>query len=620
MNPFSLVTLILMNALTALRPFFFKYRIRLLSGVLFILISNYFAVLAPQITGHIIDKVQIYLSGNSMTKTKTYQDPLVKWVVDRIDSRVVDLSNVVIYCGLVLLIFAILRGVFMFLMRQTIIVMSRLIEYDQKNEIFSKYQQLDMQFYKTHETGDMMNRMAEDVSRVRAYTGPAIMYLINLIVLIGLSVFYMVKKNEVLSLYVLIPLPVLALIIYVVNQRIHRQSEIVQSVLSDLTSDAQQSYSGIRVIKSYTQEKSMFHFFEQKTETYRKAATQLYKTEAFYFPVMALIIGISTLLVVFVGGNAYMKEQLPFGDMAAFIMYLTMLTFPVSAIGWVASTIQRASASQQRINEFLTVEPTIQTGTIPLAEWCHDIRFENASLVYPHTGVLAIDQLNISINKGEKIAIVGRTGSGKTTFAQVLLRFYDPGTGAVLMDGQSVSNLDLSQYRKQIAYVSQEPFLFSDTLYNNIAFEGENVTRAKVEAAAKVASIHEEILKFPDAYQTVVGERGITLSGGQKQRIALARAILKNNASFFIFDDCYSAVDAQTETNIIFGLSGFLKNKTAIFITHRISAIPSVDQIWVMDKGKIVESGTHSELLNRNGLYTNMFNLQAQTGRQKFHN
>ncbi|MBU6159204.1 MAG: ABC transporter ATP-binding protein/permease, partial [Bacteroidetes bacterium] len=607
-----------MNALTALRPFFFKYRIRLLSGILFILISNYFAVLTPQITGHIIDKVQVYLSGNQFTITKSYQDPVVKWIVEWIDSKVIDLSKVVIYCGIVLLIFAILRGIFMFLMRQTIIVMSRLIEYDQKNEIFTKYQQLDMQFYKTHETGDMMNRMAEDVSRVRAYTGPAIMYLINLIVLIGLSVFYMVKKNEVLSLYVLIPLPVLALIIYVVNQRIHRQSEIVQSVLSDLTSDAQQSYSGIRVIKSYAQEKSMFHFFEQKTEIYRTAATQLYKTEAFYFPVMALIIGISTLLVVFVGGNAYMQNHLPFGDMAAFIMYLTMLTFPVSAIGWVASTIQRASASQKRINEFLNVKPTIQSGNLPFHQWNHDICFESVSLVYPHTGVLAIDQLSVKIRKGQKIAIVGKTGSGKTTLAQLLLRFYDPTSGKILLDNQPISSLDLSQYRNQIAYVTQEPFLFSDTLYNNIAFEGENVNHTQVEAVAKLASIHEEILKFSEGYQTVVGERGITLSGGQKQRIALARAILKNKATFFIFDDCYSAVDAQTETNIIKGLSGFLANKTAIFITHRISAIPPVDQIWVMEKGRIVEIGTHEDLLKHNGLYTFMFNLQGQTGRQKF--
>jgi ATP-binding cassette subfamily B multidrug efflux pump len=600
-----------MSSLITLAPFFRKYRWRLFSGILFIIISNYFAVLSPQLTGYVIDRVQFILSGSSATMTKTYQDPLVTYLISQINAVSISFSSVVVACGIVLLVLALLRGFFMFLMRQTIVVMSRLIEYDQKNQVFDHYQQLDLQFYKTHETGDMMNRMAEDVTRVRAFTGPAIMYLINLTALIGMSVFYMVKKNELLAMYVLAPLPILALIIYRVNRRIDRQSEIVQSELSALTSDAQQSYSGIRVIKSYVQENPIVEFFRQKSEKYRKAATSLNKTEALYFPSMALLIGISTLLVIYSGGQFYMKGQMNFGDMVAFIMYLTMLTFPVSAIGWVASTIQRAAASQKRLNEFLDIPPDVRTGDVIIDHIRQQIELSNISFTYPHTGVQAIKGINLQIKAGQKIAVVGRTGSGKTTLAQLLLRFYDPVSGLIKIDGHSLPSLNMEAYRKTIAYIPQDSFLFSDSIYNNIALANQTVTREQVERAAQLASVHDEIIGFSSGYHTMIGERGITLSGGQKQRVSLARALIKN-ASFYIFDDCYSAVDMQTEKKISMQLSDFLSDKTAIIITHRISSLPAVDQIWVMDQGAIVEHGTHESLIAQHGLYAELFNLQQR--------
>jgi ATP-binding cassette subfamily B multidrug efflux pump len=605
-----------MSSLKSLYAFFWKYRLRLFGGITFILISNYFAVLAPQITGYVIDSVHHYMPGYEAKEVKTYQDPIVVWIIDTINQLAPNFSGVVILCGLVLLLMALLRGLFMFFMRQTIVVMSRLIEYDQKNQIFDHYQKLDLHFYKTHETGDMMNRMAEDVGRVRSFTGPAVMYLINLSALIGLSVFNMIKKNEELALYVLAPLPVLAITIYFVNKSIDRQSETVQSELSGLTSDAQQSYSGIRVIKSYMQEMSMLKFFTHKSESYRQAATQLSKTEALYSPVMALIIGISTLLVIYVGGKAYMSGTLPFGDMAAFIMYLTMLTFPVSVIGWVASTIQRAATSQKRINEFLEREPAIQNGTKTLKKLEQFIGFKNVSLRYEHTGILAINKMNITIKAGEKIAIVGRTGSGKSTLAQLLMRFYDPSEGSIEIDGNPLNQLNLNHYRNTISYVPQEPFLFSDTIFNNIAIANDTTTNEAVFEAAKRALIHEEIIHFSAGYETLVGERGITLSGGQKQRITLARALLKPS-SIYIFDDCYSAVDAQTEKKIIEMLDEFLIEKTAIIITHRMSALPKVDRIWVMEEGNVVECGTHEELMDKKGIYAHMLNLQLRSVPQK---
>jgi ATP-binding cassette subfamily B multidrug efflux pump len=487
-----------MKHLSYLNKYFWKYRWRLLLGIIFIFISNYFAVLAPQVTGYIIDKVQAFLTSSTPKGLLRQDDWLVVATVNWIEKMSISPTGIVAMLAGMLLLFAVLRGFFMFLMRQTIIVMSRHIEFDQKNEVFKHYLQLDTNFYKTHETGDLMNRMSEDVSRVRMYTGPAIMYLINLIALISLSVYYMVKKNAELSLYVLAPMPILAITIYFVNNIIHKKSEEVQAKLSDLTTNAQQSYSGIRVIKSFVQEKAMLRFFETNSEQYRNSATALYKVEAIYFPIMGLIIGISTLLVILVGGLKYMEGQINFGDMAAFIMYLTMLAFPVSAIGWVASTIQRAAASQQRLNEFLLTKTNIPSPVDGVKNKLEgDVEFENVSFVYPHTGIVALKDFNLHIKKGEKVAIIGRTGSGKSTIGQLLLRFYDPSKGTVRIDGTPIQQLELQHYRSQVSYIPQEVFLFSDTIANNIAFGTGNNTEEEIKTAAMSASVHRDIQSFP---------------------------------------------------------------------------------------------------------------------------
>ena len=552
-----------------------------------------------------MDMVSSRLPGYDITN-KTYSDPVVLVITRYLQSLPLSFGTVIALCGLVLLLLALLRGLFMFFMRQTLIVMSRFIEYDQKNMIYHHYQNLDAEFFKTHKTGDLMNRISEDVSRVRMFTGPAVMYLINLTVLICMTVFYMFRKNAELSYIVLAPLPLLAFTIYRVNSIIHRKSEQVQELLSDLTVDAQQAYSGIRVIKSFVQENIILSVFSKRSESYRQSATGLNKTEALYFPSMALIIGVSTLLVIYAGGNAYIRGEILFGDMAAFVMYLTMLTFPVSAIGWVASTIQRASASQKRINEFLNVKPAISILGGQKHKLQGVIEFKNVSLVYPHSGVKALDQISFRIKTGEKIAIVGKTGSGKSSLIQLLMRFYDPSSGEILVDGSRFSDIDLSSYRREIGYVPQESFLFSDTISNNITFGNPENDIVLVEKAAEEASVLQDILSLEKGFDTVVGERGITLSGGQKQRIAIARARLMN-PQLYILDDSLSAVDYHTEHRILKSLFANAEGKTIVFVTNRLFSLSNFDRILVLDNGKIVEAGSHNELLALNGVYTGIY-------------
>lgn len=591
-------------------------------GILFVSLSNYFNVLSPQVTGFIIDFVQqaLHLPGYRPKERPADYDVLVQKFILYIQTSFKDAGNVgkvVAMCGIVILILALLRGFFLFLMRQTLIVMSRHIEYDQKNEVYDHYQKLDTAFFKVHNTGDLMSRIAEDVSRVRMFTGPAIMYLVNLVAVISLSVFFMLKRDVELTMYVLAPLPILAITIYLVNNTIHKRSEQIQASLSDLTTNAQESYSGIRVIKSFVQEKAMLAFFTRNSETYKKNAIGLAKVEAIYFPSITLLIGLSTLFTIMIGGLYYIYGTHGIGVdiIVEFVMYINMLTFPVSAIGLTASMIQRASASQKRINEFLHTEPVIQNPAKPVkSDLLGNILFENVDFIYPHTGIHAIKNFNLQIARGEKVAIVGRTGSGKSTIAQLLLRMYDVSKGKIELDGINIQQLDFKSLREQISYVPQDVFLFSETVENNIRFGMEKANYDNVQRAAKQTSVHHEIEDFSEKYNTMIGERGVTLSGGQKQRISIARAFIKD-PRLVIFDDCLSAVDARTEKEIIGSLNEYLEGKTAIIITHRIFSLFNFDKIVVLEDGEMVEQGTHKELLALNGYYSGLYARQQEEER-----
>jgi ATP-binding cassette, subfamily B, multidrug efflux pump len=601
-----------MKHLSVLHKYFWKYRWRFFFGILFVITSNYFAVLAPQVTGFVIDQVQKKLPGYKEKMVVVKNDPLVQQFTHWVASTNFSFEKMIALCGIILLFLALIRGVFMFFMRQTIIVMSRHIEYDQKNEVYQHYQKLDTHFFKTHDTGDLMSRMAEDVSRVRMYTGPAIMYLINLLAVIVFCTFYMWKKNQELTVWALAPLPVLAITIYFVNNIIHKKSEKIQSLLSDLTTNAQQSFSGIRVIKSYVQEKAMLRYFDKNSEEYKTNALSLAKLEAVYFPAMALIIGISILLTIYKGGMLHINGEIEFGDIAAFIMYITMMTFPVSAIGWVASMIQRAAASQKRLNEFLHTVPVIQNPGHPLKKkLTGEIKFNHVDFIYPHTGIHALKDFNLSIHKGQKVAIIGRTGSGKSTIAQLLLRMYDPQKGNIELDGTDIKKLQLQDLRSQLSYVPQDVFLFSDSIANNIQFGLDKNVKGDYRRAAGQASVVKDIDGFAHKFETMVGERGVTLSGGQKQRVSIARALIKN-PEIIIFDDCLSAVDAKTEKEILTQLNSYLHDKTALIITHRIFNLFDFDTIVVLDDGKIVEQGTHEGLLQKGGYYAELYTRQQE--------
>ena len=601
-----------MKHLSTLNKYFWKYKWLFGLGILFVVLTNYFRILAPQLTGYIVNSVVHSISGKTTSLNISSYDYSVKTLIAYFNQST---TNKVLLTGVSLLLLAIISGFFMFLMRQTLIVMSRHIEYDQKNEIYKQYQKLDATFYKTNFTGDLMNRISEDVSRVRMYTGPALMYFINLAAVIGFNVFFMLKSSPKLTVVALAPLPILAITIYFINSIINKKSEKIQSLLSSLTTNAQESYAGIRVIKSFGQEKNMFSFFKKDSEEYMDNAIGLAKTEAIYFPSMALLIGLSTLITIMVGALEVVHnptDASKVGTIVEFVLYIQMLTFPVSAIGWTASMTQRAAVSQRRINEFLLHDSlTKNKNNNPPFTLKGSIEFKNVSFTYDHTGVQAIKNFNLNINKGEKIALIGKTGSGKTTLAQLLLNMYQLNSGTILYDGVDLEKINNDDLRNQISYVPQDVFLFSDSIKNNISFGVEKADMETIKKAAVQASIHHEIEKFEKGYETLIGERGVTLSGGQKQRISIARALIKQ-PKMVIFDDCLSAVDAKTENEVIGNLYTYLQDKTAIIITHRIFSLFDFDKIIVLDDGAIVEQGKHSELLKKEGYYAKMYAIQQQ--------
>lgn len=582
-----------MRELSFLNKYFLKYRWRLLLGVFFVVASNIFALYPAQYVRKAFDTAKELIEANKNN-------------VQNIN----ELTEPLLYFGLLIVAFALLKGIFMFFMRQTIIVMSRLIEYDLKNEIYLQYQRLDTAFYKRNNTGDLMARISEDVSRVRMFLGPATMYPINMISLFSLIVYTMFSINIKLTLFVLIPLPIMSITIFYISKVIHQKSQGVQKQLSKLSTLSQEAFSGIRVIKSFVNEKSNSKRFEKETNEYLNRNVSLAKTNALFFPFMLLLIGLSTLLTIYFGGQEAAAGNITTGNIAEFIIYVNMLTWPMASIGWVTSIIQRAAASQKRINEFLNTKPEIQNHQHETSEIEGAIRFENISFTYPDTGIKALNNVSFEIPKGDSFAIVGKTGSGKSTIAQLISRIYDADSGKVLIDDKNITQLNLFDLRNSMGYVPQEALLFSDSIANNIAFGSQQKPEQNnIENAARMAAIHENIISFKEDYETQVGERGVTLSGGQKQRISIARAFIRN-PQILIFDDCLSAVDTETEDHILKHLKEMMQSCTKIIISHRISSIKHAEQIIVLDEGSIIEAGTHKQLLQKQGVYFEMYEQQ----------
>ena len=581
-----------MRELSYLNKYLVKYKGRLLLGTLFIIVSNIFKVLMPEILKNATNSI--------------------KYVLDNIEQHTSEgIASIAISLGLLFMLYALLNGIFLFLTRQTIIIMSRLIEYDLKNEIYDKYQQLSMSFYKRNNTGDLMNRISEDVSKVRMYLGPAIMYTINVAVLIVMVISFMIKISPLLTLYVLIPLPIMSILVYKVSYRINKKSEITQVQQSKLSTFVQETFSGIRVLKAYNRESFFKNEFDQESENYKTASLNLAKTNAFFIPVIVSLIGLSTVIIVYFGGLKSINNELSIGEILQFIFYINMLTWPIASIGWVTSLIQRAAASQKRVNEFLQENPEITDGKNSVEFKNGKIVFNNVSFAYSNTNKEVLKNISFEIEKGKTLAITGKTGSGKSTLANLICRLFDANTGEVSINGMNVKQIQKKSLRTNIGYVPQEVFLFSDTIASNIAFGNKSgkSNNKEVQDAAKQAAVHDNIVQFKNGFDTVIGERGITLSGGQKQRISIARAII-NNPEILIFDDCLSAVDTKTEEAILSNLKGLMNKKTSIIISHRISSIKNADYIIVLDKGLISEKGTHSELINNKGYYSTTFEKQ----------
>tara|TARA_B100001063_G_scaffold235522_1_gene254185 strand:+ start:33898 stop:35664 length:1767 start_codon:yes stop_codon:yes gene_type:complete len=581
--------------------------------VLFVGISNIFAIYPAQVIREAFDAVaqsdELKSIAEASEAIDTEETPEISFFTSFTENMSLG-EALLFFAGLVLLL-ALLQGIFTFFTRQTIIIMSRLIEYDLKNEIYQHYQELSMSFYKKNNTGDIMNRISEDVTRVRMYLGPGIMYTINLLVRFALVVAVMVSIDLELTLYALAPLPVLSILIYYISNKINLKSEVVQRHLSRLSTFSQESFSGIRIIKSFVKEKYMNESLDKEAEEYKSKNLDLVRLEAFFAPVMMMLIGLSTILTVYIGGLKAIEGEISLGNIAEFIIYVNMLTWPVTALGWVTSIIQRAAASQERVNEFLQTKPDIQNPSDEPFELKGKITFKDVSFVYPESGTLALDKISFEVKPGETLAIIGRTGAGKSTIADLICRLFDANEGEVLIDDKNIKEINLNALRSEIGYVPQEVFLFSDSIRNNISFgiTEEVVPIERIEEAAKKAVIHHSIAEFPKKYDTELGERGITLSGGQKQRISIARAII-DEPHILIFDDCLSAVDTETEEKILNNLKPLMKQRSTVIISHRISSVQHADQILVLEEGRLIEKGKHNELIEQKGVYYETYQKQ----------
>jgi ATP-binding cassette subfamily B multidrug efflux pump len=619
-----------MKTLSHLNKYFLKYKWRFLLGMIFITLSNIFAVYAPQVVRIAFDlfkdALDQYANMDAGTKVELQIPELIKnslaifnvdvskWIdiTDKVSlgKSIVSLSIVlaVIYFAL-----AVIKGIFLFYTRQTIIVMSRLIEYDLKNEIFDHYQKLSLSFYKRNNTGDLMNRISEDVSKVRMYLGPAVMYTANLLVLFVLAIGAMISVNATLTAYVLFPLPIMSALVYYVSTVINKKSERVQKQQSKLSTMAQEAFSGIRVLKAFNKEHFYSNLFEEECQEYKSRQLELVKVDAIFMPTIILLIGLSTMLTIFVGGMMVINGTggITVGNIAEFVIYVNMLTWPFAAVGWVTSLVQQAAASQNRINEFLHQEPEIVNENELPTPVLGKIQFKEVTFRYPDTGIKALKGVNFTVEPGKVLAILGKTGSGKSTVANLICRLYDVESGQILVDDKPIHSLNLHDLRESIGYVPQEVFLFSDSIENNISFGFNPNTEvmSKIEKAAKNADVLENIMSFKDKFKTVLGERGITLSGGQKQRVSIARAIIKD-PQILIFDDCLSAVDTETEENILNNLKEVMKNKTSIIISHRVSSVKNADNIIVLENGVVAEQGSHQQLLSSNGIYADLYQRQ----------
>lgn len=590
-----------MNSLRYLNKYLYKYKHLLILGILFTIISNFFLILPAQVVRYAFNAVEETIDWYFLFKGFESQQAVEK----------IFTFNILIY-GVIILVMALLRGFFLFLVRQTLIVMSRFIEYDLKDEIYRHYQTLPLNFYRQNQTGDLMARISEDVSQVRMYLGPGIMYGINLIAVFAMVIPYMFAVDYKLTLYTLIPLPILSVSIYFVNNLINSRSEQIQKSLSSLSSFVQEAFSGIRVLKAFAREKDSEKQFSKETERYRKQSLRLVKVEALFYPLVLALIGLSNILVVYVGGLEVIAGRLTKGNIAEFVLYLNMMIWPVTSLGWIASIIQKAAVSQRRINEFLAVKTDIVSSQNIRRSIRGHIVFENVSLTYTNTGIEALKNVSFEVKPNESLAILGSTGSGKTTIANLLCRLYDATGGKIFIDDVPIEAYEVSHLRSQIGYVPQDVFLFSDTIRNNIAFGMPNATDQEIEQAARWADVYENIMQFPQKFQTIVGERGITLSGGQKQRVSIARALIKN-PTILLLDDCLSAVDTKTENAILRQLQEIMQNRTTIIISHRVSSAKLADKIIVLDKGEIVEQGSHETLLAQKGIYRELYEKQLQT-------